>query len=373
MVMKRQNIFVYTWLFFGLWLAGCSAEEDAVNPSEQSVKEVSTTVEVEKPMVMVDDDYLGERASYFYDWNGSYYSEFDPYSLYESINNDGSVLHWSFDSSGTFFYHQGDISSADTIIYDDRISGSVDLAVINDKVYVSSVSSIFEEDRKLVIYEQVGDAFEVKDSVSVDVVGSVELFSMEGNEGEIVINIVQNALKKYGKSNLRHVYRYKNEALSLLKSYPSATDGPIIKIFPFQGAYLEYYEGRRTLSKLDENGNATVILDGSDLDTPEERIGWKNLHFSDNMIIIDTDKLVSTVSPEGLAVLYDGQQLYRVTIPAVLSSGGFPQHTLFVDGSKFIHYNLASKQLDVYYKGIATILYVTYPRTYHYQLVLDSE
>ena len=348
----------------------CAEEDTTVNSDKQPVVEVSSVLEVETQMEMVNEDYTGERSSYYYDWNGSYYNEFDQNPTYESIKEDGTSIYWSVDRSGTFFYYEGDVTTTDTYFYDDRIPNQADLAVIDGTVYASAVSSTFEEDRKLYVYQLVGETLVAKDSVLLDIEGGVEPFSMEGINGELLISVVQNSLKSYDKSNLRHVYRYKDGKLAHLKSYPSATDGPVIKVFPFQGAYLEYNRENRTISKLDDAGNTTIVLDGSDLDTEEKSIGWKRLHFSDDMLIIDIDYLTSTVTPQNSALLYDGQKLYKVFIPVVLTSGGHPIHTMFQDGAKFIHYNTSNKQLDVYFRGSSSIDYMPEPRVYHYQLVL---
>jgi len=358
-------------LLAGVGMVACNKED--IEPD--GTLAVSAITKIETVGELVNEDYQGERNTYFYDWNGSYFNEFEYHIYNESLKEDGTCIFTEKNSYPAHnSYWEGAPTTYDNLIEAPEMLSSADLAVVDGSVYMVGVNSTFFEERKLYVYQLVGDHFEAKDSVTIDIEGTVEEFAMEAESGVLLISVVQNALKTYGHSNLRHVYRYVDGKLSLLKSYPNKTEGATFKLIPFKGGYLEYHQEGRTISQVDESGQTTVLIDGKDLslDTPEHTVRWQQMHFSKDLIMIcvenerGEDRQVSTV------LVYDGTKLYQVYMPAFFNDNGVAIHTLFSKGNHYIHYDAGTRMIDVYFHGEAWINYSYFPRVYHYQVSLGD-
>lgn len=370
--MKLQKIF---WGML-MPLAGLMVSCDQDNPEPENLSPVEKLTEIEVIGELVSEDYQGARSSYYYDWNGSYFNEFEYHAYVESIKEDGTSIYAEHGRlPGEYYYWEGERGTFANLAYaPEGVISTGDLAVVDDEVYLVGVNSTFHEERKLYVYQLVDGAFVGRDSVDISVEGTVEEFAMADENGTLLISVVQNALKSYGHSNLRSVYRFHNGALSLLKSYPNETEGATYKVIPFKGEYLEYHQEGRTLSKMDAAGNATVIVKGEELGMDDEvRINtWRAMHFSENLVMIPVDGVRGDTRQVSTLLIYDGERLLRAYMPVFFNGNGVPIHTLFQDGSHYIRYDESSKVMDVYFHGKAWVNYTSIPRVYHYRASLTK-
>lgn len=342
-------------IYFSIATMLVACNDDEPKKAVEEVTPVDNIIEITTPMILADEDYQGGLASYYYDWNGSYSKESNN-SL--SIKSDGTLVHTSSNNKGVISYYE--TGAEQDYISDPKIPSTLDLAVIGDKVYLAAVSPVSETDRKLYVYELVERSFNVIDSIAVDLgITTVSLHATEGINGELLINTLAPF------AGIRYAHRLKNRKLQELMRYEGMTLGMVV--FPFKGSYMEYTGSK--LNRLDDQGNATTIIDKYDLDLPRS-LEWHYMYFSEDLIFIDLKELVN--NERSYALVYDGKDLMKIEAPLFYSSGGYPIHTPFNDGNKYLHYDPATKLLDVYFRGSTMILFKTYDRVYKYQMTLAN-